>query len=85
MFGRWVDCLNQDLLDFRWICGMAGVSRDGCGRTSVYERLHEFTSVCGFGRWAVCLNQDLLDFRWICGMAGVSRHGCGRMSVYESS
>ena len=30
--------------------------------TSVYESLHEFTSVCGFGRWVGCLNQDLLDF-----------------------
>ena len=41
-FVRCADCLNQDLLDFRWICGMVGVSRHGCGRMSVYERLREF-------------------------------------------
>ena len=41
-FGRCADCLNQDLLDFGWIFGMAGVSRHGCGRTSVCESSLEF-------------------------------------------
>ena len=60
-FGRWADCLNQDLLDFVgfagwWVSPGTGVVVRAF--TSVYESLHEFTSVCGFGRCADCLNQD---------------------------
>ena len=51
--GRWADCLDQDLLDFGWIFGMAeacrcwGVDR-GVGREfmRVYER---FANVDVFG------------------------------------
>ena len=82
-FGRWADCLNQDLLDFVGFSGWWVSSGTGVvvrAFTRVYE---SFGSVDVFGRWVDCLNQDLLDFCWIFGMVGVFGYGCGRMSVYE--
>jgi len=88
LFGRWVGCLNQDLLDFGGFAGWRVSPGTGVVVrvfTSVHKSLREIRE-----RWLVWALSGLSEsgfagFWGIYGMVGVSGHGWGRMSVYESS